>query len=152
MARGLARGLARGYRLGSHSLAGGLDRIVLRDLVFRGHHGVLPAERELGQRFEVDIVLHADLSAAAASDDLTDTVSYAEVYEQAKAVVEGAPRALIETVAVDIACEVLRRNARVQEVSVMLRKPQVPIDGILAYAAVEVSRDRRWLEGAGENG
>ena len=34
----------------------------------------------------------------------------------------------------------------VDEVTVVLRKPQVPINGILAYASVEVSRDREWLE------
>ena len=128
-----------------HSLAHA-DRIVLRDLVFRGRHGVLAAERELGQRFEVDIVMQTDHEAAAASDHIDDTVSYVGVYDQVRSVVEGSPRALIETVAVEVAREVLSGNARVDEVTVVLRKPQVPINGILAYASVEVSRDREWLE------
>jgi dihydroneopterin aldolase len=118
---------------------------VLRDLLFRGRHGVLKAERELGQRFEVDLILQTDHSAAAASDSLESTINYAEVYEQAKSVVEGPPRRLIETVAVDLAREVLLCNPRVDTVAVTLRKPQVPIHGILAYAAVEVTRNRGWL-------
>jgi len=125
--------------------AGAQDRIVLRDLVFRGRHGVLAAERELGQRFEVDLVLYTNHSVAAATDDLEETINYAEVYDQAKSVLEGTPKNLIETVAVDLARKVLIRNKRVDRVDVTLRKPQVPIHGILAYAAVEVSRNRRWL-------
>ena len=89
-----------------HSLAHA-DRIVLRDLVFRGRHGVLAAERELGQRFEVDIVMQTDHEAAAASDHIDDTVSYVGVYDQVRSVVEGPPRALIETVAVEVAREEL---------------------------------------------
>lgn len=128
-----------------HTMAEGQDRIILRDLLFRGRHGVLSAERELGQRFEVDLVLQTDHSAAAASDSLELTINYAHIYEQAKSVVEGPPRRLIETVAVDLAREVLLRNPRVETVAVTLRKPQVPIHGILAYAAVEVTRSRGWL-------
>ncbi|EOD06208.1 hypothetical protein EMIHUDRAFT_351975 [Emiliania huxleyi CCMP1516] len=90
--------------------------------------------------------MQTDHEAAAASDHIDDTVSYVGVYDQVRSVVEGPPRALIETVAVEVAREVLSGNARVDEVTVVLRKPQVPINGILAYASVEVSRDREWLE------
>src|SRR5439155_16877726 len=47
------------------------DRILLDGMVFYGYHGTLPAERELGQRFVVDVALHCDLRAAGLADDLT---------------------------------------------------------------------------------
>jgi dihydroneopterin aldolase len=50
------------------------DRIELRGLRARGRHGVLPAERELGQEFVVDVVLGLDTRPAAAGDDLSRTV------------------------------------------------------------------------------
>ena len=65
------------------------DRVLLRGLLFHAHHGVLPAERTLGQKFELDLALSVDLRAAGASDALEDTISYAEVYECAP----GRPRA-----------------------------------------------------------
>ena len=52
------------------------DRIELRGLTVRGHHGVFPEERRDGQDFVVDITVWLDLSAAAASDDLADTLDY----------------------------------------------------------------------------
>lgn len=66
--------------LSSWAPSGG-DRVLLRGLLFHAHHGVLPAERTLGQKFELDLALSVDLRAAGASDALEDTISYADVYE-----------------------------------------------------------------------
>ena len=52
------------------------DRIELRGLMFRGHHGVFEHERRTGQDFVVDITVWIDLAQAAASDDLADTYDY----------------------------------------------------------------------------
>jgi len=57
---------------------GSEDRILLEGMIFHGRHGTLPAERELGQPFVVDIELRLDLQAAGLSDDLTQTVDYSE--------------------------------------------------------------------------
>ena len=78
MLRSALRPAARA--LSSWAPAGG-DRVLLRGLLFHAHHGVLPEERTLGQKFEVDLALSVDLRAAGASDALQDTISYAEVYE-----------------------------------------------------------------------
>jgi 7,8-dihydroneopterin aldolase/epimerase/oxygenase len=50
------------------------DRILLESMIFYGNHGTLPAERELGQPFVVDVELHLDLQPAGLSDDLAQTV------------------------------------------------------------------------------
>ena len=52
------------------------DRILLNGMTFYGYHGVRPEEKELGQRFVVDVEMELDLRAAGTSDDLTDTVDY----------------------------------------------------------------------------
>ena len=84
------------------------DKICLKGMSFGGYHGVLPFEREIGQRFIVDVELLVDLAAAGASDDLHETLNYAEVYAEVKRVVEGPPhRDLIEAVAHDVAQSVL---------------------------------------------
>lgn len=60
------------------------DRVLLSGLLFHAHHGVLPAERDLGQKFRVDVTLDVDTRDAGCTDDLTRTVDYAAVYECVK--------------------------------------------------------------------
>jgi dihydroneopterin aldolase len=79
------------------------DQIVLRGLRARGHHGVYAEEREAGQTFLVDVVLHVDARQAAKSDDVADTVHYGELAAEVVAIVEGEPVNLLETLADRIA-------------------------------------------------
>jgi dihydroneopterin aldolase len=123
------------------------DRILLEGMVFFGRHGTLPAEQELGQRFVVDIALTCDLRPAGESDDLGRSVDYSEVYRQARAIVEGPPVGLTETVAERIAARVLETQPLVEAVRVKVAKPHVRLDDtVLAGSAVEIVR-RRGEEG-----
>ena len=118
------------------------DRIMLKGLAFYGHHGVSPHEKALGQRFIVDVTLECDARAAGLSDDLADAVDYVPAYEIVKAVVEGESRDLIESVAEDIAAQVLEK-LNVGAVRVTIKKPEVAIRGsILSYAGLEIYRRR----------
>ncbi|GAA4974915.1 dihydroneopterin aldolase [Kineococcus glutinatus] len=116
-----------------------LDRIVLRGVEATGHHGVLPAERALGQRFRVDVALHLDTRPAAAGDDLTATVHYGLLAERIAALVAGDPVDLLETLAQRIADACLA-EAPVQAVDVVVHKPAAPIP--VAFADVEVALRR----------
>ena len=119
----------------------GDDKIILKNMAFRGRHGVHLAERELGQRFEIDVELHLDLSQAMASDALTDTVDYSKAYKVVREEVEDHQYQLLEA----LAGAILRRllaDLPVRGALVRVRKPQVPLNGILAYAAVEIQRRR----------
>jgi 7,8-dihydroneopterin aldolase/epimerase/oxygenase len=118
------------------------DRIALRGLRVRGHHGVLDHERRDGQDFVLDLVLDVDLGPAGASDDLADTVDYGALAEGAAAVVAGPPRQLIEAVAAEVADQVLA-DPRVAAVEVTLHKPQAPIGVPFDDVAVVVRREQR---------
>ena len=116
------------------------DKIFLKGLAFYGHHGVSPHEKALGQRFIVDITLECDARPAGLSDDLSDAVDYIPAYEIVKAVVEGESKDLIESVAEEIAGQILA-NLDVSAVSVTIKKPEVAIEGsVLSYAGVEIYR------------
>ena len=117
------------------------DRIELRGLRVRGHHGVLDHERRDGQEFVVDLVVSADLSAAAASDDLADTLDYGALAQRTAAIVGGPPHDLIEAVAGRIADDVLT-DPRVRSVEVTLHKPAAPIPLEFADVAVVLHRSR----------
>ncbi|MGW3484753.1 dihydroneopterin aldolase [Rhodococcus indonesiensis] len=117
------------------------DRIELRGLRVRGHHGVFDHEKRDGQDFLVDIVAWLDLAPAAASDVLDDTLHYGILAERAAAIVAGPSRDLIETVAGEIADDVLT-DSRVTRVEVTLHKPSAPIPLTFADVAVVVERTR----------
>ncbi|WP_255953224.1 dihydroneopterin aldolase [Streptomyces odontomachi] len=118
-----------------------MDRITLHGLRARGHHGVLPREREEGQPFIVDLVMGLDVRAAAADDDLAKTVDYGTVAEQVTAIVTGEPVDLIETLAERIAQACLKHE-RVQEVEVRIHKPQAPITVPFDDVTVTITRSR----------
>ena len=61
------------------------DRIFINGLSLHAYHGVMPYEGKVGQTFTIDIELAIDLSAAARSDKVADTVSYDKVVECASA-------------------------------------------------------------------
>jgi dihydroneopterin aldolase len=117
------------------------DRIALRGLRVRGHHGVYEHERRAGQDFVVDVTVWLDLAPAAASDDLADTLDYGSLARRVAAIVGGPPADLIETVASRVADEVLT-DARASAVEVTLHKPQAPIPLEFADVAVVVYRTR----------
>lgn len=75
------------------------------------------------------------------SDELADTVNYAEVAGMVAEVVAGAPHNLIETVASLIADGVLR-YPMVQTVGVTVHKPQAPIQVTVADVSVTINRSR----------
>lgn len=116
------------------------DRIVLKGLRARGRHGVLPAERELGQEFVVDATLFLDTRPAAAGDDLTKTVHYGELAEALVKVVEGEPVDLIETLAQRLA-DVCLESPLVSAARVSVHKPAAPIP--LPFDDVVVTIERR---------
>ncbi|MEZ0362916.1 dihydroneopterin aldolase [Mycobacterium sp. pUA109] len=118
------------------------DRIELRGLTVRGRHGVFDHERVNGQDFVVDITVWLDFAAAAASDQLADTYDYGLLAERAAAIVSGPARNLIETVATEIAEDVMNDD-RVHAVEVTVHKPQAPIPQTFTDVAVVARRSRR---------
>ncbi|MFC7451360.1 dihydroneopterin aldolase [Rhodococcus daqingensis] len=122
------------------------DRIELRGLRVRGNHGVFEHEKRDGQDFLVDITVWMDLSIAAASDDLADTMHYGELAETAAAIVAGPSRDLIETVAGEIADAVLADD-RVNAVEVTVHKPSAPIPLTFGDVAVVARRSRKGQRG-----
>jgi 7,8-dihydroneopterin aldolase/epimerase/oxygenase len=123
------------------------DRIELRGLTVRGRHGVFDQERAGGQDFVVDITVWIDLVDAAASDDLADTYDYGVLADRAAAIVAGPARNLIETVAGEIAEDVMK-DRRVHAVEVMVHKPEAPIPQTFGDVAVVARRSRRGGRGS----
>jgi 7,8-dihydroneopterin aldolase/epimerase/oxygenase len=117
------------------------DEISLTGLRVRGRHGVYDFERAQGQEFVVDVVLELDLSTAAGSDEVTDTVHYGELAGRLVEVVEGEPVNLIETLA-DRLATICLADRRVAGATVTVHKPQAPIPHEFSDVAVTLRRAR----------
>ena len=109
------------------------DRITVHGLTGHGFHGVYPFEREQGQTFRVDAVLELDTAPAAATDDLTRTVNYAELSQRLHVVLSSEPVDLLETLAQRLA-DVCLAYALVDAVEITVHKPDadlgVPFDDV----------------------
>jgi dihydroneopterin aldolase len=115
--------------------------IRLHNMTFYGYHGISAAERQTGRRFEVDVELVVDMDRPAKTDKLKDTVNYTEVYRTVEELVEQNSFALLETIAVRLANQILARF-KTREVTVKVRKKIPPVPGNLDDIEVEVTRKK----------
>ena len=111
-------------------------KIELTGLRARGTHGVLDFEHSQAQDFVVDVTLFLDITRATATDNIDDTISYAEVADVARSIIEGEHADLIETLAHRIATRVKALGA--EGVAVTVHKPQAPIPHEFADVAVTI--------------
>lgn len=115
----------------------GLSRISLREISVVGHHGYHAAERELGQRFIVDVDLFVDVSLPGQSDKLSDAVDYEQVYRLVESTVREDRFFLIEALASDLLRKI-RSQFGVRGARVKIKKPSIPFCPNLGFAEIEV--------------
>ncbi|MCF2706658.1 2-amino-4-hydroxy-6-hydroxymethyldihydropteridine diphosphokinase [Arcanobacterium haemolyticum] len=120
------------------------DRIAISGVRIDGCHGVLPEERTYRQPFVVDISCHVDAREAGASDNVGDTISYADLAQDAREIIEGESVNLIETLAERIAEKVLARGAL--STTVTVHKPEAPVGIPFADASITITRTSPLLE------
>ena len=116
------------------------DIIKLKDLAVFGHYGVSPAEREVGQKIQIDLALHADLGAACQSDDLKDTINYEAVYAKVMEIASGRKHRLLESLGEEV-CYALFESFPVSKVSITLRKLNLPFPNNLSSVEVCLTRE-----------
>ena len=116
------------------------DVIRIKNASFYAYHGVATDEQNLGGKFEVDVELKGDLSAAMQSDDLHQTVNYENVYSFIRKIVTSRKYFLLEALANSIAVGLLNEYTPVHEVTVRVRKPHPPVKGVIDFVEVEVTK------------
>ena len=116
------------------------QKIEIRGLRIFGHHGVMEHERQNGQYFIVDAKIWIDSERAAATDDISNTVSYAEIAQLISKNVGQNPVNLLETLSQRLADEVLfAASPWAKQVKITVSKPDAPIDLFFDTVAVTAS-------------
>ncbi len=114
-----------------------MGKLLFKNMAFYGYHGIFAAEKEVGQRVEVDVEIHGDFEAAARADDVELGINYVDLYTIVKDIVEEQEFNLLESLALAIADQILD-SYEVEKVVVRVRKPQAPIGGLLDYIEAEI--------------
>lgn len=109
--------------------------ILLENITFYANHGVLEQETLVGNVYIVNLKIKIDLTKASKSDDIDDTVNYAQVYEDVKSEMM-IPSKLLEHAANRIVCRLKEKYTQIEKIEIKLSKRNPPIGGQLDYASV----------------
>ena len=123
-----------------------INIIRIKSATFYGYHGVSSEEQNVGGKFEADIDIYTNFSEAAESDELGKTVDYYKVYSFLNQFTVKEKYYLIETLAVEIADELLKKFDRILKVAVRVRKNNPPLGGVVDCVEAEVIKDRNELK------
>lgn len=115
--------------------------IFLKDIRCYAYHGVAPQENLIGNEYVIHLRLKVDISQAAETDEVTDTVNYAEVHEVVKTEMS-IPSKLLEHVCNRIIRELFTRFPSIEEVKISLSKRNPPMGADIDSAGVELHCSR----------
>jgi dihydroneopterin aldolase len=116
------------------------DQIRVTGIKAFGYHGVLAHEATEGQDFIVDLVVTLDLRAVSLSDDLQETINYADLAQIAHDNITGERVQLIERLAGKIAEEISSAYSQITSVSVTVHKPHAPVTVDFEDISVTITR------------
>jgi len=116
------------------------DQIRVTGIKAFGYHGVLPHEASEGQDFIVDLLITLDLRAVSLSDDLQETINYADLAQIAHDNIVGERVQLIERLAGRIAEEISSAYSQITSVSVTVHKPHAPVTVDFEDISVTITR------------
>ncbi|MBA4378312.1 MAG: dihydroneopterin aldolase [Gemmatimonas sp.] len=121
-----------------------MDCIRLTGIDVYAYHGAHPAERELGQRFVIDVELWTDVQGAAVSDSMQDALDYTLVHQRIIELTAGESFQLLEALAGRI-CDMLLTEFALDAATVTVHKPNPPIKNFLGSVSVTIDRTREDL-------
>lgn len=114
------------------------SRIFINDIILHAQHGVLPQEQLTGNDYKISVSLDYDISKAINTDNVADTINYAEVYEVIKEEMI-TPSKLIEHVAGRIAQRLLTQYPSVAAITLSITKLNPPMGAQCQGAGVEIT-------------
>lgn len=117
------------------------ERVFVENLAIHGFHGLIPAEKTLGQKFFADIECLV-VRKEPPSDTMTDAVDYGKICDLAHEISASGPFNLIETLAERIGQGVMTAFPLVALVRVRIRKPNAPIRHFIDNVGVEIELRR----------
>lgn len=117
-----------------------MDIISIKDVTVFAYHGVMQEENSIGQKFIISAELSLDTSIAGESDDIEESVDYAQVCNIIKSYAENNTFNLIEALAEGLAKCLLLEYMNVSGVTIEVKKPWAPVHMPVDTVSVKISR------------
>ncbi|ENX33882.1 dihydroneopterin aldolase [Acinetobacter colistiniresistens] len=102
-----------------------MDAIIIEGLKVDTVVGCFNWERQIIQPLMLDLTIHNDLTQAAQSDELEDTLNYAQICELAAQVIQQAQPKLIEHAAQLVLECLFNTFPSIESISITIRKPAI---------------------------
>lgn len=119
--------------------------ILLNNIRFYAHHGVAKQETVVGNEYTINLRLKTDISQAIVSDNVQDTVNYAEIYETVKQEML-IPSQLLEHVAGRIIKRIFHDFPQIEHIELKLLKRNPPMGADIDSAGIEIDCGREVCE------
>lgn len=116
--------------------------IFLKDIRCYAYHGVAPQENLIGNEYVIDLKLKVDISKAAQTDEVADTVNYAEVHQVIMAEM-AVPSKLLEHVGGRIIEKLFQQFPALEEIELHLSKRNPPMGADVESAGIELHCSRK---------
>lgn len=116
-----------------------MSKIFLEDVKIYAYHGVLPEENIIGTYYILNVEIHTDLWDAAASDDLNDTISYADINEIIHDEMKIQSK-LLEHVAGRIITKINEKFSQISYIKLRITKTSPPMKGEMKGASIELEK------------
>ncbi len=116
------------------------DKISIRKLEVFGNHGIFPEENRLGQKFIVNATIYADLRESGMKDDFSKTIDYGKVAHFIARFMRENTFRILESVAEQMAEEILLRFPVAQGITLEIQKPWAPLGLSMDAVSVEITR------------
>ena len=116
-----------------------IGKIRINNMAFNTYNGVFAEEKKLGQKIEIDCEMDYPIETMVKTDELEETVSYADVYETIAEFVAHHNYNLIESLANNLQHELFKTYPMLNGIRLRIRKYSVPIAGIFDNVEIEVA-------------
>lgn len=116
--------------------------ILLKEIRCYAYHGVAPQENLIGNEYIIDLKLKVDISKAAQTDEVADTVNYAEVHQVIMAEM-AVPSKLLEHVGGRIIEKLFQQFPALEEIELHLSKRNPPMGADVESAGIELHCSRK---------
>ena len=106
------------------------------------NHGLFEEENKLGQKFIFDIECELNYKKAMFSDEMTDSISYADIAEVVVKTATTNTFNLLERLAGEILKNIFTEFSQIENIKLKINKPGAPIKYHFEKCGVEVKTSR----------
>jgi len=118
-----------------------MQEISIKGMEFYAYHGCFKEEQSIGTFFNIDACFELDFMNAAQSDDLSQTLNYAQVYQIIKKIVN-IPVKTLEHLAYKILEELFNHFPIIRKATITVYKLNPPLGGKINRVGVTLSKNR----------